>query len=310
MPGIVVILGPTGVGKSALALALAERFDGEIVNADALQVYRGLDIGTAKPSRAERARVPHHLVDVLEPHQPFSAGAFARLARAALEDIDERGAQAFLVGGSGLYLRALLDGLHDMPPVADEIRRTLRKSLDEEGLPALREELEAVDPEAARRIEAADTQRTLRALEVARATGRPLTHWLRRRAAQGLSQRALRIGLTLQRSILYDQIAVRVRRMMEAGWPAEVERLLAEGVSPSSPAFQAIGYRQLVGYLKGTSSLDQAIEEIERATRRYAKRQMTWFRRMANVHWITESDPNDRVQRACDLMIADSEGPE
>jgi tRNA dimethylallyltransferase len=291
-------------------MELATRFGGEIVNADALQVYRGLDIGTAKPSREERERIPHHLIDILEPEERYSAGAFARQARDVLAKVAGRGERAWLVGGSGFYLQALLEGLHDLPRVPEAVRAELRRTLETEGLSALRRELEAVDPASATRIDAGDTQRTLRALEVARWTGKPLSQWLRRPAPESKQVRALKIGLTLPRGILYDEIVARIRRMIEAGWLAEVEGLLARGVSTSCPAFQAIGYRQLVGHLEGTSTLDGAIEEIERETRRYAKRQMTWFRRMADVHWIRDLDPGDRVQRACDLLIADSEGPE
>lgn len=305
---VVAILGPTGVGKSALAIRLAQRLGGEIVNADALQVYRGFDIGTAKPDVKERARVPHHLIDILEPHERYSAGEFARRAREVTEGVLGRGQWAFLVGGSGLYLRAFLDGLNELPEVPPAVREGLRDELSEKGLPTLRQELLEIDPATAKRLEPGDTQRTVRALEIARATGRPLSEWLRETAPAEPPLDAVRIGLTLPRPILYDQIAVRIRRMMEVGWLVEVEELLNKGVSPACPAFQAIGYRQLADHLRGKMSLDRAIEEIAQETRRYAKRQLTWFRGMANVHWIRQADPERRVQEASDFLIADSEG--
>lgn len=307
--GTAVILGPTGVGKSALAMRLAQSLGGEIVNADALQAYRGFDIGTAKPSGEERARVPHHLIDILDAGERYSAGDFARRAQRTIEDIRERGSWAVVVGGSGLYLRALLEGLHELPEVPSSIREQLRRDLQDKGLPELREELVRVDPATANRLDSGDTQRTLRALEIARATGQPLSEWLRRSAPTEPRLPAVRIGLTLPRSILYDRIAVRIRRMMEAGWLGEVEELLNQGVSPACHAFQAIGYRQLAEHLEGTVPLDRAVEEIARDTRRYAKRQLTWFRRMRNVHWIRKEDPEYRVQAASNLLIADSEGP-
>lgn len=290
-------------------MELAERLGGEIVNADALQVYRGFDIGTAKPDAQERERVPHHLIDILEPDERYSAGDFARRAGSVIDDIVGRGRWAILVGGSGLYLRALLEGLHELPEVPASLRQQLRRELREKGLPGLREELTRVDPVTAHRLEPGDTQRTLRALEIERATGRPLSEWLRRSRPTEQPLRAVRIGLTLPRPILYDRIAVRIRRMMEAGWLEEVEGLLDLGVSTACHAFQAIGYRQLAEHLEGVVPLDRAIEEIARDTRRYAKRQLTWFRRMRDVHWIRQEDPEYRVQVVSNLLIADSEGP-
>jgi tRNA dimethylallyltransferase len=289
-PPVLAIVGATATGKSALGMALAERLPGEIVNADALQVYRGLDIGTAKPGPAERARVPHHLIDVLDPWERWSAGEFARRAGQAIAEIRRRGNVPVVVGGSGLYLRALFEGISPVPPGDPEIRDELRRRLAEEGLAALSAELARVDPQTAARLAPGDTQRVLRALEVARVSGRPLSAWVAEQPFGTQRIAALRVGLTLPRSVLYDRIAGRVARMVEVGWVEEVARLLAQGLDPGVPAFQAIGYRQIVRYLAGEQSLDQAIGETVKATRRFAKRQETWFRREPDVTWFTAQD--------------------
>jgi len=290
MQPILAIVGATATGKSALALDLAEEIGGEIVSADSLQVYRGLDLGTAKPGAADRARVPHHLVDILEPDEVYSAGEFARRARAAIDEIAARGRIPIVVGGSGLYLRALLRGLSPLPPGDPEVRAALRSRLETEGLPALREELVRIDPKTAARLTAGDTQRVLRALEVECVTGRPLSAWLDEQPFGIQAIAAVQIGLTLPRSILYDRIAGRVVWMMEAGWLGEVAGLLQRGLSPRLPAFQAIGYRQLVRHLEGDGSLEQAIAEIVRETRRFAKRQETWFRKEPDVTWFSAQE--------------------
>ncbi len=290
MDPVLAILGPTATGKSALAMAIAGELGGEIVNADALQVYRGFDIGTAKPGLDERERVPHHLIDILEPHEVYSAGEFARRALAAIADVQRRGKVPIVVGGSGLYLRALFAGISPVPPGDPEVRRALREQLEMEGLAGLREELEWLDPETAARLSAGDTQRVLRALEVARVTGRPLSAWVAEQPFGTQAIAAIRVGLTLPRGILYDRIAGRVARMMEAGWLEEIEGLLRRGLSPRLPAFQAIGYRQLVRHLEGDGSLEQAIAEIVQETRRFAKRQQTWFRKEPDVTWFSAQE--------------------
>jgi tRNA dimethylallyltransferase len=290
MQPILAIVGATATGKSELAMELAAELGGEIVSADSLQVYRGLDLGTAKPSAADRARVPHHLVDILSPDELYSAGEFARLARAAIAGIEERGRIPIVVGGSGLYLRALLRGLSPLPPGDPEVRAALRARLEAEGLAALREELVRIDPGTAARLTAGDTQRVLRALEVECVTGRPLSAWLDEQPFGIQAIAAVQVGLTLPRSILYDRIAGRVVWMLEAGWLGEVAGLLQRGLSPRLPAFQAIGYRQLVRHLEGDGSLEQAIAEIVRETRRFAKRQETWFRKEPDVTWFSAQE--------------------
>ena len=283
---VVVILGPTATGKTALGVELAERLGGEILNADALQAYRHLSIGTAKPSPEELRRVRHHLLDVLEPDQRFSAGEFARRAREVITELRSRGQVPFVVGGSGLYLRALLEGISPIPPGDPEVRAELEDRLAAEGLPALYAQLQVADPATAARLGAGDTQRILRALEVARVTGRPLSAWIADQPFGEQRLPALRIGLTLPRNVLYHRISERVERMLAAGWVQEVAKLLAAGWPPEAPAFQAIGYRQLVRHVRGELTLNQATEDIVRETRRFAKRQMTWFRREPRIRWL------------------------
>ncbi len=300
-PWTLVLAGPTATGKTAVALELAGRLPIEVVNSDALQVYRGLDIGTAKPSAAERERVPHHLIDILDPSEPFSAGEFRRRALPALREIRRRGRWPLVVGGSGFYLRALMRGLSPIPKVPDEIRDAVRKQAEEEGLESLLEELETRDPETASGLAPGDSQRVQRAVEVVRATGRGLASWWREQAPEPPITLVGAFGLTLPRSVLYDRIARRVDAMFEAGWAREVEELLAGGCLPSDPAFQAIGYRQVVRHLQGIWSREQALEDIKKETRRFAKRQLTWFRAQADIDWIEALEgptAAERMERA------------
>ncbi|HVR30278.1 MAG TPA: tRNA (adenosine(37)-N6)-dimethylallyltransferase MiaA [Thermoanaerobaculia bacterium] len=285
----VAVVGPTCTGKSGLALALARRYAAEIVNADALQVYRGLDRGTAKPDLAARAAVPHHLFDILDPCERFSAGEFARRARTAIDEIAARGRIPIVVGGSGFYLRALFRGLAGVPPIPLAVRDALRRRLEREGLEALRAELVERDPATARRLPPGDRQRTLRALEVVAATGRSLSSWQAEPSAEERLP-VLSVGLTLPRALLYDRIAARAHAMLRGGWLEEIGDLLRGGVPDSAPAFQAIGYRQLLRHLQGACTLEEAMVEIIRATRRYAKRQETWFRREQVSAWFSSPD--------------------
>jgi tRNA dimethylallyltransferase len=289
MRPVLTIVGATATGKSALALELAEQLSGEIINADALQVYRGFDIGTAKPSRQDRERVAHHLLDILEPDEPFSAGEFARRARASIDQIRGRDRLPIVVGGSGLYLRALIDGISPVPAVDPDLRKRLRQRLDSEGSEPLRAELSRLDPTTAERLAPADSQRLLRALEVALGTGRPLSDWIADKPF-GAGLAASWIGLTVSRAVLYDRITVRVGQMLADGWVNEVRQLLGQGLEPSLPAFQAIGYRQLASHLAGETDLEEATERIVQATRQYAKRQLTWFRRQPAIEWFQATE--------------------
>jgi len=302
MRPVVVLLGATATGKSALALRLAEALDGEIVNADALQVYRGFDVGTGKATAAERERVAHHLLDIAGPDQSLSAGELARRARTVIAELRARDRLPIVVGGSGLYLRALLAGISAMPPVDTRVRDWLRKERVRAGLPALRRWLRVLDAEAAARTTEGDTQRTLRALEVALSSGRPQGWWIARQPFADGALAAIRVGLTVPRGVLYDRIADRVSAMVAAGWVGEVEGLLNAGWDLGLPAFQAIGYRQLVQHVRGGMTLDQAVEETVRATRRFAKRQSTWFRREPDVAWFQADDPAATFYRVLDFL--------
>ncbi len=285
----VAIVGPTGIGKSALAMNLAPVVNGEIINADAVQVYRDLDLGTSKPSAEDRRRVVHHLLDVVPPTERFSAGEFARRAAVALESLRSRGIVGLVVGGSGLYYRSLFEGLSPIPPVPEEIRLGVRARLESEGVGALYQELSTLDRETARRLSPNDRQRISRALEVLEATGHALSWWQKKKRER-VDIAVVRVGLTLPREVLYDRLALRVSSMLQSGWLEEVKELLAAGLDETAPAFQAIGYRELASHLRGERSLEEAVASIVQATRRYAKRQLTWFKNEAGVRWFEAVD--------------------
>ncbi|HUO87354.1 MAG TPA: tRNA (adenosine(37)-N6)-dimethylallyltransferase MiaA [Thermoanaerobaculia bacterium] len=305
-PPVLAILGPTASGKSDLGMKVAAEVGGEIVNADALQVYRGLDIGTAKPTAEERRAVPHHLLDLLEPEERFSAGEFARLGRQAIAEIRRRGCLPIVVGGSGFYLQALFEGLSPLPPADPELRRQLAERAADEGVDVLHAELVAVDPATARRLPAADVQRVVRALEVALSTGRPLSQWIADRPAGRDPLPSVRIALTLPRALLYDRIASRVAQMLSQGWVEEVRGLLDRGLDPDAPAFQAIGYRQIVRHVRGDWDLDTAAAETVRATRRFAKRQLTWFRGDPEVRWFDPRQLSAGIPEVLELVQSHS----
>ncbi len=286
---IPAVVGPTAAGKSGLGLELARRLDGEIINGDALQIYRRLSIGTDKPTPEMLREIPHHLVDILEPNEAFSAGEFARRGRVAIHDILRRGRLPIVVGGSGLYLRALFEGLSPLPRSRPEVRAELEAWADREGPADLHKHLREIDPETAQRLVPQDRQRIVRALEIHRSSGVPMSDWLRRKPVEKPIP-ALRIGLTVPRAILYDRIADRVDQMVEKGWVSEVVKMLDQGFEPSAPAFQAIGYRQIVRHVRGELSLQEAVKDTIQATRRYAKRQMTWFRKEPGVQWVSGLD--------------------
>ncbi len=289
-PSLVIILGPTAAGKTDLAVRLAERFDGEIVNADSMQVYRGMDIGTAKPSLELRSRIPHHLIDIVAPDVNFSAADFRREASHAITDITSRGKRVFIAGGTGLYLKALLLGLVDSPSGAGMLRRELEERARKDGNEALLAELARIDPVTAERLHPHDLVRIIRALEVYYLTGRPIS---RERSGHGFSGdffRTLKIGLTMERRELYERINLRVDEMFAAGLVEEVRGLLARGFTPDLKAMRAIGYSQICAHLGGAYPLDEAARLIKRDTRRYAKRQMTWFNADKEIYWVEYSD--------------------
>jgi tRNA dimethylallyltransferase len=281
-PLLVLILGPTGSGKTALSLALAEEFGGEIVSCDSVAVYRGMDLGTAKPSPAEQVRVPHHLIDVADPDQPFTAGAYSRAARAALGKIVARGHLPIVTGGTGLYLRALTEGLFAGPERHEPLRERLRERSQKRGSSWLHRVLVRLDPESAARIHANDTSKLIRAIEVCLASRQPMSRVLTRDPLTGF--RVLRIGLHPPRQQLYARLNERCAAMFAAGLVEET-RTLRDRYGPVK-ALDSLGYRQVQAVLNESLTTDAAIAAAQQGHRNYAKRQLTWFRREPDVHWI------------------------
>lgn len=285
-----MVLGPTAVGKSSLAVRLARRFRGEIINGDSMQVYRGFDIGTAKPSAEEREGVSHHLIDCVDPRSQFCAMDFVHETLRVLVDLLSRGALPFIVGGTGLYLKALLDGLFPGPGRDPELRRRLAREVEEDGLEELWRRLESVDPEYARKIGRNDRLRVIRALEVYELTGTPISRHFERTSGFLEDFQTLRIGLQLDRSELNKKIEDRVDRMFARGLMAEVESLLGSGIPEDAPPFRALGYKQVLLAVRGAISLEEARAMVKQETRQYAKRQVTWFRKMFGVRWFSPDD--------------------
>jgi tRNA dimethylallyltransferase len=290
---LVVLVGPTAVGKSSVALALAERVAGEIVAADSMQVYRGLDIGTAKADPEARWRIPHHLMDVVDPDESFTAFDYAKLARATVCTVRERARVPIVVAGTGLYLRALLRGLFEGPGETRSIRVALRRTAEDAGTQTLHARLRALDPESAAVIHPNDLFRIVRALEVLIVTGRPMSVLREdgRRHHAPIPGPILRVGLVCARDELYRRIDERVEQMLARGFVEEVWGLLNRGHSPALRPLRAIGYRHLIGYLQGALAFEDAVADWKRDTRRYAKRQLTWFRHEDGVEWHGAEGP-------------------
>ncbi|MGH7411184.1 MAG: tRNA (adenosine(37)-N6)-dimethylallyltransferase MiaA [Candidatus Methylomirabilis sp.] len=304
-----MIVGPTAVGKSSLANALAERVGGEIVVADSLQVYRGLDIGTAKASAEEQQRVPHHLLDLVDPDMPFSAADYARLARATIDDIRGRGHLPIMVGGTGLYVRAFLRGLFDGPMENVSVREALRQEATRVGVPGLHQRLQALDPEAAAAIHPNDLFRIVRALEVTTLAGRPISAMRKesRRHHEPVCGPVLRFGLERHREELYRRIEMRVEEMLARGFLDEVRGLLDRGYSPTLRPLRAFGYRHMIEHLEGRATLDEVVSRLKRDTRRYAKRQLTWFRHEDGIEWC-HVEGSDGVKKGLSSLAERIEG--
>ena len=290
-----VVLGPTGSGKSELALRIALALRGEIVNCDSLQVYRGFDIGTAKVPAGERLGIAHHLIDMIEPVQLFTAGDYARLAEAALREIAGRGQVPVVAGGTGFYLRALLAGLFPGPSRDETLRARLERR--EENRPgSLHRILKRLDPAASARIHPNDKNKTMRALEVRLIEGRPLSALFERGRSALTGFRPIKLGLDPPRELLYARLNARAGAIFERGLVDEVRHLLAAGVPRGAKPFESLGYRQALQVVEGTITLEQALESTCLETRRYAKRQITWFRKEHDVHWIPGFGDDARVQ--------------
>ena len=302
----VVILGPTGSGKTALSLRIADRFSGEIVSCDSVAVYRGMELGTAKPTIEERARLPHHLIDVADPDQPFTAGEYSRQARTALSEIASRNRLPIVTGGTGLYLRALTEGLFAGPERQQALRQRLQLSSQKRGSAWLHRLLQRLDPVSAERIHANDAAKLMRAIEVCLALRKPLSQILgdQEKARNPLTGfRLLRIGLNPPRQALYDRLNRRAAAMFAAGLVEETRSLLHR-YGPVK-ALDSLGYRQALAVQAGTLSVDAAIEAAQQSHRNYAKRQLTWFRREPEVHWIAGFGDEPETLRVASELIQD-----
>jgi len=293
-PTTVFLVGPTGVGKTEASLWLAKRTNAEIVSADSMLVYRGMDIGTAKPTPEERAEVRHHLIDVVEPTEDFSVGRYRELAQAAIEDIHHRGKVALICGGSGLYVRALVDGLFEGPEADWELRKKLSEEAEREGPEALHSRLRELDPDAAEKLSPKDVRRVIRALEVHGKTRRPISQFQHQWKLR--QQEPAMLGLIMDREVLYERIEHRVENMFQRGLVEETRRLLERGLRGNRTAMQAIGYKEVIGFLDGLYSIEDAKRLLKRNTRRYAKRQLTWFRKDDRIKWYSFDDYKTREQ--------------
>jgi tRNA dimethylallyltransferase len=292
-PPLLIILGPTAVGKTKLSLDLARDYNGEIVSGDSMQVYRGMDIGTAKATPEERALVPHHLIDICDPDRSFSAAEFQELAHASIVDIASRGKLPMLVGGTGLYIESLCYGFEFVAAGSDEAYRAgLNDFAETLGDEALHDRLRAVDPASAERLHPNDRRRIIRALEIEHLTGKPLSEHLLGQKRESPYECCF-VGLTMERSVLYKRIEQRIDAMLEEGLIDEVRRLLGAGYTRDLVAMQGLGYKEIAAHLCGETTLEEAVYLLKRNTRRFAKRQLSWFRHMSDIHWFDCTNPEN-----------------
>ncbi len=283
---LLIIVGPTASGKSKLAIFLAGPCDGEIISVDSIQVYRGLNRGTAKPSKQILKKVNHHLIDISDPSQEFSLGDFVRKAERVIQDMFGKKKRPILVGGTGLYLRGLLKGVFRAPGRDEDFRKSLKEIADERGWPHLHDILSQIDWECAQKITQNDSQRIMRALELYHKTDRRMSDFIKHEGFGEDRYKSIKIGINTDRKVLYQKIEKRVDRFFQGGLVEEVKNLLDSGISPHSNALKALGYKEVILYLKGEISYEEAISLIKRNTRRYAKRQLTWFRKEEGVQWF------------------------
>ena len=284
-PKIIIICGPTGIGKTTVAIDLAQHLAGQIIGADSMQVYKYMDIGTAKPTAEEQARVAHHMVDIVAPDESFDAAQYAERARTKIIELDQQHITPFVVGGTGLYIKALLYGLFDEKVSDAEVRDRLKAEADAHGIQCLYERLSRLDPDTANRLHPNDTYRILRALEIVEATGQAISKHHKKHGFLDQPFASLKIGLNLDRTLLYEHINRRVDAMISAGFLDEVKGLLARGYSANLKPMQSIGYRHMVDYIEGRLSWAECVRTMKRDHRRYAKRQLTWFGADSEIIW-------------------------
>jgi tRNA dimethylallyltransferase len=284
-PKIIIICGPTGIGKTAVAVDLAQHFNGQIIGADSMQVYKYMDIGTAKPTAEEQNRVAHHMIDIVEPDETFDAARYAGLARAKIFALNQQNITPFVVGGTGLYIKALLYGLFNAEEPDPDVRRRLKEEGAVHGMEYLHARLGRLDPETARRLHAHDTYRILRALEVVETTGKPISRHHQEHGFLEQPFRSLKIGLNMDRAILYEGINARIDAMISAGFVEEVRNLLVRGYARDLKSMQSIGYRHMIDYIEGRLSWEECTRTLKRDHRRYAKRQLTWFGADPEIIW-------------------------
>jgi tRNA dimethylallyltransferase len=304
-PKLIIILGATGVGKSEIALELAEAIGGEIVNADSQQVYRHLEIGTGKPSKTDRDRVPHHVIDVVNPDEEFNVAAYRRLAVGSIDNIERRDRKILVCGGTGLYIKALTEGLFTGPAASQEIREELRSEIEGRGLASVFARLQIIDPAATSWIHPNDRQRIIRALEVFALTGKSISEWQREHGFSEHCFETLKIGLNRPREELYGLINRRCDRMIDEGLVDEVKNLIAMGYELTLPPLGSVGYRHVGLFLTGVMPLDDAVALMKRDTRRLAKRQLTWFRRDKEIHWRHPDKDRRNIAQMAKEFLAD-----
>jgi tRNA dimethylallyltransferase len=302
-PHLIIIAGPTGVGKSALALAFAREFGGEIISADSMQVYRFMDIGTAKPSLEDRALVRHHLIDVVNPDETFNAALYAEKARAIVQELHEDKKNIWVVGGTGLYIRVLTGGLLEGPGSDEGMRSVFRQEIERYGTGYLHERLKEKDKAAAKKIHPNDAVRLMRALEVIEISGESIVVRQQEHRFSDRPYECLKIGLMDERDQMYEKIDRRCDGMVKKGITEEVQSLLARGFSESLKAMQSLGYRHMLGYLKGALSLGDAVARMKRDTRNYAKRQLTWFRADGEMIWL-HPDETERMRKRIEAFLS------
>ena len=307
MNNLICICGPTASGKTGLAVALAKKLNAEVVSCDSMQIYRGMDVGTAKPTTAEMEGVPHHLLDVAEPGEDFSVSRYVELADAAIRDIQSRGKPAIVCGGTGLYMDSLVKGKAFAAPTRPAQREYVEGIAEKHGIEYVYNMLKDADPETAERLHLSDRKRIIRALEVFLITGMPLSWHNAQSKLQAPKYEPVWIGLSFRdRDKLYRRIDARVDQMLAQGLETEVRALLEKGIDPKTTAMQAIGYKEMAAALRGECSLEQAVEQIKQSSRRYAKRQLTWFRRNEAIHWLYVDETADLTAAAMRLLRVES----